>query len=542
MDVSRIAPAVLTEDRLDASYYGTRYLDNEAFLKKCGLPLAPVGDLTDRCNCGATPKEVVYDGKGIGLVRTTDVRPNVFLAEGVLRTGELRVSADASVAAVSGDLLYTMSGTIGYAAVVHDGLDVFSFSNTVARARFSARSGQDARFTAAFFNCKYGYTQSLRLVSGGIQGHVMPNPFKRLPVPTPHVDAQRYIGDKIRQAEHLQKRARTLELAAGFATFQLVRDSANAQDTIQKLMLCVAGKQEQRKRLDSGEGSARRFGALRSRVAPSAMFGRLNAEAYKQEFLDNDRLLRASGWTLSRLGNLVAAPINNSIRGVTEHLSPDHRGVPMFRPADIEGLWMSNASAPRISAAFEQEHAKARVQPGDIVLAIAGTVAAVGRIRESVTYGNINGSSARVRIEGPLRGFVLLFLSSPFGRRELMRWAVGSVQKHLNLEDLPEIRVPEPPVELCEPFEAALQLSGRASECSKALLAAATSLVEQLIEGKVSEGDLVAAQKALEAGDRSADAEILKALRQSDAQDATPLIADLDGLYALLDDLESRDT
>src|SRR3954451_9737702 len=133
MDVSRIAPAVLTEGRLDASYYGTKYLQNEAFLKNCGMRMAPVGTLTDKCNCGATPKDVVYDGKGTGLVRTTDVRPNVFLADGVLRTGELQVSDDANTAAVPGDLLYTMSGTIGYAAVIHDGLDILSFSNTIAR-------------------------------------------------------------------------------------------------------------------------------------------------------------------------------------------------------------------------------------------------------------------------------------------------------------------------------------------------------------------------------------------------------------------------
>ena len=216
MDVSRITPSVLTEDRLDASYYGTRYLQNEAFLKACGVPLAPVGTLTDKCNCGATPKEVNYDGKGTGLVRTTDVRPNAFLAEGVLRTSELRVTQEASVAAVPGDLLYTMSGTIGYAAVIHDGVDVVSFSNTIARARFAARTGQDARFTAAFFNCKYGYTQSLRLVSGGIQGHVMPNPFKRLPVPTPMPEAQRYIGDKVRQAERLRERGLFAEVHALF--------------------------------------------------------------------------------------------------------------------------------------------------------------------------------------------------------------------------------------------------------------------------------------------------------------------------------------
>ena len=57
----------------------------------------------------------------------------------------------------------------------------------------------------------------------------------------------------------------------------------------------------------------------------------------------------------------------------------------------------------------------------------------------------------------------------------------------------------------------------------------------------MTEADLVAAQKALDGGDHSADREILKALEQSDASDAKPLIADVDALYALLDEPEAQD-
>ena len=69
----------------------------------------------------------------------------------------------------------------------------------------------------------------------------------------------------------------------------------------------------------------------------------------------------------------------------------------------------------------------------------------------------------------------------------------------------------------------------------------ATTLVENLIDGRLAEADLVTAQKALEAGDRSADREILKSLRQSEAPDAKPLIPDVDALYSLLDGSEGQD-
>jgi len=73
------------------------------------------------------------------------------------------------------------------------------------------------------------------------------------------------------------------------------------------------------------------------------------------------------------------------------------------------------------------------------------------------------------------------------------------------------------------------------------LTRAAVLLVEHLIEDRITEAALVNAERSLEAGDRNADREILKALRQSDAPGAQPLIADLDELYALLDDSEGQD-
>jgi type I restriction enzyme S subunit len=226
--ISRVRAATMTPERMDASYYGPRFLENAAFLSSCGTAMAPIESLADKCNCGSTPVDVEYDGRGVGLIRTTDVRPNAFLGNDVLRTSELKVALDSNVAAVSEDLVYTMSGTVGYAAVIPITDEVFGFSNTIVRARFSKRSGQDPWFTAVFFNSKYGYTQSLRLVSGGIQGHVMPNPFKKLLVPAPDSRAQRYVGDLLRLSESCASGARAL-VAASRLVVEMLVDGAIAE-------------------------------------------------------------------------------------------------------------------------------------------------------------------------------------------------------------------------------------------------------------------------------------------------------------------------
>jgi type I restriction enzyme S subunit len=210
---SRINGHGLTE-RLDAGFYQKVFLDNERSIRECSIPLHSIGALAEKCNCGATPKDVVYAGSGQGLIRTTDVRPNVFLGDQVLRTNDIKVSASSAVAAIANDIVYTMSGTIGYAAVVSDTDEVFSFSNTIARARLPKNGEHDPHYVAGFFNSSFGYKQSLRLTSGGIQGHVMPNPFKGLLVPTPSPKVQRFIGDLFRRADRLERIAGKLVTAA----------------------------------------------------------------------------------------------------------------------------------------------------------------------------------------------------------------------------------------------------------------------------------------------------------------------------------------
>lgn len=225
---SRVGIKDLTDARLDANYYAPRFLENERILAQCGFPRNQVIEISDLCNCGATPVDVVYSDEGVGLVRTSDVRPNHFKAEGILKTNDLDLSElRGSVIAKPGDLLYTMSGTIGYACVIPDEELPVSFSNTIARVRLPKQSSNDAHYIAVFFNCHYGYEQSLRLVSGGIQGHVMPNPFKELLVTLPNSVTQKYIGDKIRQAERLRTWAKELRLSVNKVLDQLCLPTAD---------------------------------------------------------------------------------------------------------------------------------------------------------------------------------------------------------------------------------------------------------------------------------------------------------------------------
>jgi len=183
------------------------------------------------------------------------------------------------------------------------------------------------------------------------------------------------------------------------------------------------------------------------KVHPGDLLNRLNAEAYAPDHLMSAKKLHGAGLPVISLGEIVTKPINNSIRGVTGNLDLPSASIPMFRPADISGWFADSETAPKLTKNFEAEHAKSRVYPGDIVLGIAGTVGCVGRVPQQIEFGNVNGSSARIACkDGTEGGYLLAYLGCRFGQSSLLRLGVGSVQRHLNLEDLPVVEVSYPNV------------------------------------------------------------------------------------------------
>jgi type I restriction enzyme S subunit len=201
------------------------------------------------------------------------------------------------------------------------------------------------------------------------------------------------------------------------------------------------------------------------------------AEFYSPHFIESARLLQRAPGKATTLGKLVVAPINNSIRNVTHVLGVNAATVPMFRPADMDGWWVSELTAPKLPEDFEADHAKSRVHSGDIVLAIAGTIAKVGRVPPGVLRAAINGSCARIRLQGSVATYGLAFLNSRYGRAGLERLGVGSVQKHLNLVDLPSVPFLLPDRRIQDYIGAKVELAERCRAVSSRSWVAATALL-----------------------------------------------------------------
>lgn len=542
--LTRIGPAGLTANRLDPTYYRPEHLRDaqlraawtRANLDELRSPSAPIvyGVLKpdDRGEKFRVAKAERFEGMFVSAEDCDPVSEEMFHEFG-------------RAEAIDGDLLVAIGGYVGRPALlrVEDGLRVV-VNRHLARVRID-KSHADSGWVLAYFSSARGERQLTREITGSVQAGINLCDLRLVDVPLPAVDAQRYVGDKVRQAERLRARARVLEsFARGVASglFDRLIDEQSA------LMLLQSGPHSEALRLFAATASSRpslssidahRETKHTNRVAPAELSSVWAAPSYRPEITDAIAHLKSASW--KPLGSLCREPI---VQGRTPTYANDGSGHPCLKTRHVSGLFVDDREPDLVTPDCARELERFRVDPGTILMNRSGA-GSVGRCAVYLSDGAplTNEHLLHIKLNAAHDPcFLVLFLSSWWGERAIEQGITGSTGQ-LNLANDHVSRIPVPVVDQAVQASVGDQVrkAGACARHARALTTCAKLLVKRLIEGSISEADLVAAQKALEAGDRSADREILKGLRQSDAPDAKPLIADVDALYALLDGSEGQD-
>lgn len=176
----------------------------------------------------------------------------------------------------------------------------------------------------------------------------------------------------------------------------------------------------------------------------SVVGGRLDAFHYSPPFVAGARRLAESEIptrTLESLGE-KASPISYGILQPREFLATG--GVPMVRAVDLGEPAIDMKRVVAVPTSVEEPYRRSRLEAGDVLLSIAGTLGTSSTVPSGVSLANINQSVARIRITDADPYFVCAYLRSKTGQLLLERENVGSVQRHLNIEDVRLVRIPVP--------------------------------------------------------------------------------------------------
>jgi type I restriction enzyme, S subunit len=398
-----------------------------------------------------------------------------------------------------GDLLINLTGagSIGRVSVYY-GKDLPITNQHIAR--MSIKPDYDEGYVAAFLRTWWGERALEQGVAGSTgQINMVNDHVRSVPIVLLKPTAQKYVGDKVRQAERLRDWAKALEQ-------QLDEDLSLYQPTHK-----VAS-------------------SLASKVSPDLLTNMLTATTYRDHYIANQKNLRKIGKTFSLFDLL------NSVTNGFDERTELEEGMPYVKVADVKPGYIDLRNAPKVRhSAFADATAKQKPKIGDLLLTRKGSFGIAAVVMECADFlcsSEVFSCKPKNRELMPILAW---FLNSTAGNMQFWQFSTGTTMPGINQENLANILIPDFSVVSLDEFNHIYDLRFRAKKHSELLTIASKLLVEALIEGQIDENLLVAAQNLLATGDDSIDRSILNRLKADgvDGRDQA-LFADLDQLYALL--------
>ncbi len=491
-------------DRLDAEYYNPAALSTLKKMETKGT-VTTFGDLVDE------GYRVVYHGTdSINGLKDSEVLP--FLSPTQIDANGSINFEDADKLPLyykaqypkglgkAGEILVEVKGNVSKVGIVPSAFPKnLMISGSLYKATLNPRR-VDSHYVLAFLKSKHGQILKNRLTSNTIINYIAKDALYSIPVIELKEKAQKYIGDKVRQAEQLRAWAKSIQLKVS----ELLPSYINE---IQRYKAkCYRAKDIIPERLDS-------------------LF-------YHPDYSGLESKMKAKG--CKRLG-LITKQVKDAW---------NKKKAEAFEYYEIGGLDITtgqvlSATTPTAGA---PSRAKTKVQQGDVLVStVRPNRKNIGFIVDNVAHSEMVATSgfSVLRFSSLTQAaFYHAWLRTDDATAQLMRWNSGSAYPAID-DDVPlNIIIPDFEKTFVDNWGQKLLDAHFAYVYAKMLTEAAKTLVEALIEGQLTEQQLIQAQQALEDGENSLDQAILSKLSAEGyaIEGATPLFSDVDELYSLLEE------
>lgn len=402
-----------------------------------------------------------------------------------------------------GDIVINKSGDVGAAAVLC--CAPYKYANSVSdiiSIKLSETAPIDRDFLVVYLNSPFGQKQLQRLSGGAIFSHVSLHAIPHINVYAADVLAQKYIGDKVRQAERLRAWAK----ARGEAIAELASNEA-------MMSACATTeKQHNRPQLED-------------------LSHRLDPKYYGNRAVAVFRHAKALGKPLS---SLVKEISNGFEERVFFNAGRDYITV-----TEVSSGRLDLSSAPKIAQTTEVPD-KAIIHERCALVVRTGSIGTAVKVDARDRGAVISSHLIRLEFTDEAdAAAVAAYLCSPAGKILQHKISYGAVQPQIGQDELLALPIPQFVLDAKEQILTLVTEQESAIRASKSLTTTAKYLVEALIEGQLTEAELIAAEQALQAGTDQLDRRILNRLKTDGVDGQGPaLFGELDELYHLLTQAE----
>ncbi|HDU3556042.1 TPA: restriction endonuclease subunit S [Klebsiella quasipneumoniae subsp. similipneumoniae] len=400
-----------------------------------------------------------------------------------------------------GDIVITRSGsgTIGRASIYCYSEEAYTNDHL-----FVVRPDKaDSHYICSFLNSFHGQ----RLLEAGVSGstgqlNLSNEHIKSIPLFRPDEKAQKYIGNKVRQAEQLRAWAKRLE---------------RSLDAF----------------IDHFQPEKKEYKKLFSRVPNHLLTNMLTATTYRERYISNQKNLKDSSCT---------QPISYFLTSVTNGFDERNEiesGLPYIKVADVRAGYIDLKNSPRVRvSALTNASEKQKPKKGDLLLTRKGSFGIAAVVMESASFLCSSEVFSCKPSKPEFMPILSWFLNSEAGNMQFWQFSTGTTMPGINQENLQNILIPDFSDCDIQQFNSIHKNRYEAKKNAELLTDTAKTLIESLIEGQLTEQQLIEAQQALEDGDNSLDQAILSKLSAEGyaIEGATPLFSDVDELYCLLEE------
>ena len=168
---------------------------------------------------------------------------------------------------------------------------------------------------------------------------------------------------------------------------------------------------------------------------PSAFDERIDASFYAPEFTQLEDQLRNANAPCIRFG----AHVKRVFKGAFYVLASEYAeaGVPFLRVSDITDGFVDLTKATYLPVDVHDREKRTSVESGNLLVAKGGSIGNSAVVPEHVAEANISQDVVGVELEQSLMPyFAQAFMSSTFGKRQMVRWAQGNVHPHITNEGI----------------------------------------------------------------------------------------------------------
>jgi len=154
-----------------------------------------------------------------------------------------------------------------------------------------------------------------------------------------------------------------------------------------------------------------------------------------------------SGWVWASIRDTLECSRDISYGVIKLGPEPKSGGIPTLRCSDVRPGYIDLSGVRNIDPSIESEYARTRLQGGEILINIRGTLGGVAHVPAALRGYNVAREVAVIPISEHLSGhFMVYLLLSPFFWSMIEENLRGIAYKGLNLGILRELPIPIPPL------------------------------------------------------------------------------------------------